>query len=970
MNHLKQKNNDNQPYLKMIQLETMPSLENNNILSEKEEYCYELGQSSCSKISSSNKSQQSINNNTIQIISELSDFSTNNNNQYFETPLKYINHCPVNEIDNKNESNKKNITKNRYKTNIENNKNKYEIINSNENINKEFNNSSYNYELNEPNENNNYKEITNNNNIDNEWNEPKITFSEISKVSKALSSEGNEGIMDNEDFYSNNNLYNMNSIKENLIIKRNIQKKKSKKDQENNNPIIPRHKKNIESKLSTEDNCRTINLLSSQTSNMDFLKQTINNCLLKSGYKDVIDNSQKLLNKSSSIDFLNEKSNSKQENEKIKKNLIMQMVLFTNMKNEMEMLKKENDYLTKKVKFLNEQINNEKKIELIARENNKRINEINYFKNKIKKYKNYYKDYERLKNEHKNLIKKNEQLIRNNDKVIMDNEKLKEELIILKQFKRDNYKEKIDNFDKEKKELINKINQLTKENINLNELINEQNENVNNLENNINKQNKKILNYQEKIKLLQEKIDFNSKNINNIEEKRMEYNAIEIQNNKLKKEINELKNKYEELVNISKNRNLIKSNLVEKINKLNLINDQKDNELIILKNTLESINKKLILSYNRLINFSKKFKEYANKEFQINRTNLFLQGFKEFIEKLNNQKYIEKIEILEGFDSICDFINLIPLEIEILYKKILSFENDINNRKNSYSLKKNYINKNNDETKTKSDISQNKKISKYKNNKNILIFRNKEIKIKSLNIADIGNIENSIKKSNNNSKIKNFETQNNESENKLFKKYNINSELIKSSRSDNLNNLYDKNLTSLKSFQTIKDNNIKEGINLKKNSFNQNDNENNDNNFIKEENNKEISSKTKKNNSYSKNINPISKDNINKNNNISIKNKIIIKEFNVKNSDNQQQKIWFLQNGYKNNIKRKLIKSDNSLEGNKMAQYNSQNISYKKQLLNKINNLSNNRIDRKKNANSINSSISSGKKKNDSFQFN
>ena len=486
MNHLKQKNNDNQPYLKMIQLETMPSLENNNILSEKEEYCYELGQSSYSKISSSNKSQQSINNNTIQIISELSDFSTNNNNQYFETPLKYINHCPVNEIDNKNESNKKNITKNRYKTNIENNKNKYEIINSNENINKEFNNSSYNYELNEPNENNNYKEITNNNNIDNEWNEPKITFSEISKVSKALSSEGNEGIMDNEDFYSNNNLYNMNSIKENLNIKRNIQKKKSKKDQENNNPIIPRHKKNIESKLSTEDNCRTINLLSSQTSNMDFLKQTINNCLLKSGYKDVIDNSQKLLNKSSSIDFLNEKSNSKQENEKIKKNLIMQMVLFTNMKNEMEMLKKENDYLTKKVKFLNEQINNEKKIELIARENNKRINEINYFKNKIKKYKNYYKDYERLKNEHKNLIKKNEQLIRNNDKVIMDNEKLKEELIILKQFKRDNYKEKIDNFDKEKKELINKINQLTKENINLNELINEQNENVNNLENNIN----------------------------------------------------------------------------------------------------------------------------------------------------------------------------------------------------------------------------------------------------------------------------------------------------------------------------------------------------------------------------------------------------------------------------------------------------------------------------------------------------
>lgn len=83
---------------------------------------------------------------------------------------------------------------------------------------------------------------------------------------------------------------------------------------------------------------------------MDFLKQTINNCLIKSGYKDIIDNSQKILAKSSSLDFLNENSNIKPENEKIKKNLIMQMVLFTNMKNEMEMLKKDNDDLVNKVK--------------------------------------------------------------------------------------------------------------------------------------------------------------------------------------------------------------------------------------------------------------------------------------------------------------------------------------------------------------------------------------------------------------------------------------------------------------------------------------------------------------------------------------------------------------------------------------------------------------------------------------------
>ena len=68
--------------------------------------------------------------------------------------------------------------------------------------------------------------------------------------------------------------------------------------------------------------------------------------------------------KSSSLDYLNEYSNSKPDNEKIKKNLIMQMVLFTNMKNEMELLKKENDELNRKVNiYKNDQINYEKKRE-------------------------------------------------------------------------------------------------------------------------------------------------------------------------------------------------------------------------------------------------------------------------------------------------------------------------------------------------------------------------------------------------------------------------------------------------------------------------------------------------------------------------------------------------------------------------------------------------------------------------------
>ena len=97
MNQLNGKNNvhiTNLPHIRSGQLETMPSLENNNLLSENEEYCYELDQSTYSNISKTNKSQS--NSNAIQNISQLSDLNIEDNNQYYELPLKYVNHLPVN----------------------------------------------------------------------------------------------------------------------------------------------------------------------------------------------------------------------------------------------------------------------------------------------------------------------------------------------------------------------------------------------------------------------------------------------------------------------------------------------------------------------------------------------------------------------------------------------------------------------------------------------------------------------------------------------------------------------------------------------------------------------------------------------------------------------------------------------------------------------------------------------------------
>ena len=118
-----------------------------------------------------------------------------------------------------------------------------------------------------------------------------------------------------------------------------------------------------------------------------------------------------------------------------------------------------------------------------------------------------------------------------------------------------------------------------------------------------------------------------------------------------------------------------------------------------------------------------------------------------------------------------------------------------NNNGNGNSIKMNSINKdkkknNNENIHTLnafSDMAQNKKIKKYKTNENTLFFRNKEIKIKKLNIAELANINN-IKKTTQNSKNQICETHKNENENKIIKKYNTNlyTETIKNSKSDNV----------------------------------------------------------------------------------------------------------------------------------------------------------------------------------------
>ena len=1131
MNLLKRTNvhQNNQEQKKSIHLHNIPSVERNNTLNENDEFCYELDQSTYSNISNSNKSQQN-NNSTIQMISELSDL--NNNDNYQKEPLKYINHFQVNNnyIDIKNRNKKKKIKNKNFDLNIKtkDNENYYKEYITLNNLN-DSSSSSKNYDINEIDIKNNDDNIDKKyENIDNEWNVPKITFSEISKVSRVISS----------DFYSssNNNINNINIIQENLNIKKNLKKQKAP-----NSDMNFQQKKNIESKFSIDDNYKTINLLSSQYSNTDFLKQNINNCLIKTGYKDIIDNTQKILTKSSSLDFLNEYSNYKIKNEKIKKTLIMQMVLFTNMKNEMEILKKDNDELIKKINiFKKEKILNNKFKEEFIKDNNKKLNEINFLKNKIKKYKDNIQKYDNLKNELKNLIKKNDHLIKNNDKIITENKELKDELIKLKKI---NEKDKNENSEKEKIEFINKMDEISNENKNLYEIIETKNEYIKDLEKKINNQKIKINNYLEKINQFQDKInqktnkrknksktqthshsnthnnkfiikeetnEFNKANnllflnlydINNniknsniennininvkhnedniknhkkncyqnnnfdidyyknkileknnvikklkseninlinqngVKEKQIkellniksENNVIETKNNELENEINKLDKKYTELMCENNNNNLEKNNLENQIDKLNKINKKKEEEIFRLKSETEKINKKIISKYNKIIDSAKKIKIYTSNESQNNNINLFIPEFKELIENLNNQNFDENLDEMKYIESICNFINLIPLEIEILFMKILSFKKDYANSKaiayisaNNNTVNKTKNNneiriKSNNYLKTNSDISINKKNSKFKTIENSIFFRNRRIKVKKLAITDLSNnINVSINKFIQNSKNRlNFDIQNYEGEEKKLKKSktNLYTKTIKSSRSLNFRNKLNKKVSPLHTIKFFKDNDIilKGRLNLKKSSFNKNNEEKSS--IIKNKNN----SNDKNNYIFKKKeniIKKINKDNLGKNINISkkeenkIDNPLNLKYKNNTNAkaiisrNNKIQKNEFrllknklINSGFKlrqtmkknipqsmmifpNNKKRndilynngKYRKSEASMS--ELSSFvNKNQISYRKKILHKINNSVNMKRNTKKKI-SLNSSISSENKKNNSFNIN
>ena len=318
------------------------------------------------------------------------------------------------------------------------------------------------------NEDNNIKKI-NNNELDNEWNESKINFDNISVVSKVNSNDNNNeqsNIIDNNllfkcDNSEINNDINKERNKEEGIIEK-IENKNENNDRKNKSSFISNscensyfedklenelksnnkmnklktEKEHLEEKLKKEQNINK-----EKTYHIEILKKALNDSILNSNNKK---GNKNLLN----LGIVLEYSKSKLENEKLKKNIIIQQILCDDMKKELESLKKEKDKLIEKKNTYIEKI---KKLEEYENKIKENMKSEQFLKDELNKQKIICF----------NLTKEINILNQKNNELLELNEKLRKEKCLI------NSQEKNLDFEKIIKEKNNQINELKLENQNL-----------------------------------------------------------------------------------------------------------------------------------------------------------------------------------------------------------------------------------------------------------------------------------------------------------------------------------------------------------------------------------------------------------------------------------------------------------------------------------------------------------------------
>ena len=648
---------------------------------------------------------------------------------------------------------------------------------------------------------------------------------------------------------NNNNLASLkDDIKAQTLFTPQINIEDNKNMNINNNNEINNNLEYKDKIKSLEEKLRNEYLVNKEQNNyIEILKQTINNCLLKNGNINMnnLDNASKQLNKNP-IDILTEYTSLKSQNETIKKQLVMQQILYNDMKNEITNLKNENNILKNSAEKMNKENKELKKIkEQISQDYDILMGESVEIKNNLLKYEEEFtncaknnNDYARLKTEHndlntnyekqKNMLvnlqndfnkinKNNNDLSKYNEKLVKENQQLKRELF-LKNNELDNINNKINNnmndikenndkLLKEKMDLINDMKDIENKNAELSEIKENQKIEIDSLNKIINDKNNEIVKYLSEIESLKNTSISNifNKNINDNRDKLSSEISLDLIINNVQNELNEKNKLIEDLK--TQNAKLIKENSDNNISEYILKESNKKNEL---------------------------FKEDQKYMEQIERlNNIIKQKEIEIYSFKNNEKTYNKIVDL-SFQSIKDFINNIKNydEFKENDEEIINLEiNDTNSENHNLFTNpmKEFVNKMNEE---------NKNINNYYNGNNLPLIE----KIKKINIF-INIVPNEI--NNLYTKIKIIHQENEallSIKNKINNKtsnINIIDENINNNNLNDFNNIssiinYKKNNYNIdisQSTPSIIDTNNKFGIfeNIKRYNSNNNTNSNNNN---------------------------------------------------------------------------------------------------------------------------------------------
>ena len=670
-----------------------------------------------------NDDEQSLTTNSKQLntslINNKNDITINNNKEYIIVP----------------KSKKKDTMKRKLNSNIINNKFLIDNISGNSII--DNNDSHYNNLLY-----NNYKTFEYNNNkflhrdIINST--QKITFDDLSIVSKINTVDEKEDniniIEEDDDFLKDNDIENKKNINKYKVIIYKLSKEKIELEEKISNAIL------------------TNNELKNY---IEILKQTIENFIIKSGYKDIIDKISKDMNKSS-ISLLTEFTKYKLENEKIKKSLLMQQILSTDMKEEIKNIKKENDNLIKlnkkilseKKTYINNNLSNDNN--LIDRINNDNDNDFECLKQLTKIYKELNDNYLRLQNDFSSLSQNNEDIIKYNEKLIKENEKLKNEINYKNKTK--NNKENNNNIDdNEMNDLINKIKDLENHNMEFQLIIEKQKKEIEKMNNIINDKDNEIIQYNKDIENLNNK-DY--KNINESTHNNQELFTLKNKIIKIEDIINEIFEKQ-----IKQNQKISTKKIYMFSPYINNIEDKIKNIKIFIEQLIEEINisnKKIIeneknkcikkiyfsgLKEDQIISFNitNEYKE-NNKENDYN-SNSIHNSFEDFsmIKQRDNQSnsnydlFFSNNNVIINKD-IGEYNNMIDK-----LNNLLSTRNKNLNNKNNDDNNKDYICKNKMNVKTPSSSNNIKNIPKNNNSLNNKSFSPNQTKIENKYIDIINN---------------------------------------------------------------------------------------------------------------------------------------------------------------------------------------------------------------------------------------